>query len=147
MMKNKYVITLLGSIALSCLSALGQISDNQLWTWATFRLRINKEMRFDVEEQFRFDNDISRLNIAYTEGGILYELTKHISFKANFRYIYDPYSHNRYRYSGDFAYDLAIKNFPLDFKYRLRFQRIIEEHTRESESYFRNKFSADYNLT
>src|SRR4030042_6271708 len=104
-------------------------------------------MRFDIEEQMRFNNDISRLNIAYTEGGFLYELNKSISFKANFRYIYDPHSHNRYRYSGDFTYGWSKKGFPLDFKYRLRFQRIIEEHTRKSESYFRNKFSADYNLT
>ena len=147
MIKNKYFITLVGSILLISAAGFGQISDNQLWTGATLKFRINKKLRFDMEEQVRFNNDISRLNITFTEASILYDLTKRISIKGNFRYIYDPYSHNSYRYSGDLAYDWSKKRCPFSFKYRLRFQRHIEEHTRESESYFRNKFSADYNLS
>ena len=147
MIRNKYFLALLSGIVLICFSAKGQISDNQLWTGATLKFRINKKLRFDIEEQARFNNDISRLNITFTEGSILYKLTKSISIKGNFRYIYDPDSHNRYRYSGDFAYNWSKKGFPFDFKYRLRIQRLVEEHTRESDSYLRNKFGADYNLS
>ena len=147
MTKNKYFLTLLCGFVLICHSATGQISDNQLWTGATLKFRINKKLRFDIEEQARFNNDISRLNVTLTEGSILYELANRISIKGNFRYYYDPNSHNALRYSGDLSYDWSKKGFPFDFKYRLRFQRLIEEHTRESESYIRNKFSADYNLS
>ena len=144
---NKYFLAFLCGVVLICSSAAGQTSDNQLWSGATLKLRMNKKLRFDIEEQVRFNNDISRLNITFTEGSILYDLTKRISFKGNFRYIYDPNSHNALRYSGDLAYNWSKKRFPFDFKYRLRFQRLSEEHTHEIESYFRNKFSADYNLS
>ncbi len=147
MIRNKYFLVFLGVAVLTFSSASCQISDNQLWTGATLKFRMNKKLRFDIEEQMRFNNDISRLNVTLTEGSILYDLTKRISLKGTFRYVFDPYSHNFYRYSCDFAYDWSKKGFPFDFKYRLRFQRLIEEHTRESESYFRNKFSADYNLS
>jgi hypothetical protein len=147
MIKNKYILAFLGILMLSGIAATCQISDNQLWTRATLKFRVNKNLRFDVEEQARFNNDISRLKITLTEGSIVYDLTKKITVKGNFRYICDPYSHNSYRYSGDFSYDFSKKGFPLDFKYRLRLQRDIEEHTRESGSYFRNKFSVDYNLS
>ena len=147
MIKNKFLIAFLGIVILISSSAMGQISDDQLWTGAKLRLRMNKKLRFDIEEQVRFNNDISRLNVTFTEGSILYEITKRISIKGNFRYIYDPESHNALRYSGDLAYDWSKKGFPLDLKYRLRFQRRVEEHTRDIDSYFRNKFSADYNLS
>ncbi len=147
MIKYKYIIVFAGYLFLSGLNAVCQISDNQLWSGATLKLRVTKKLRFDFEEQVRFDNDISRLHATLTEGNILYNLTKRIRLKSTFRYFFDPYSHNYYRLSGDFSYDISIKNSPLDFKYRLRFQHVFEEHTRKSENYFRNKISADYNLS
>ncbi len=144
---NKYFLISLFGVLLIFSPAKGQISDNHLWTGATFKFRVNKKLRLDIEEQVRFNNDISRLNTLFTEGSILYDLTKSIRVKGNFRYYYDPGSHNSYRYSGDFSYDWSKKGFPIDLGYRFRFQRLIEEHTRESESYIRNKFSADYNLS
>ena len=147
MIKIKLSTALLGIAILICSSAMGQISDNHLWTGAKLRFRMNKKLRFDIEEQVRFNNDVSKLNITFTEGSILYEFTKRISIKGNFRYTYDPESHNALRYSADFAYDWSKKRFPFDFKYRIRFQRQVEEHTRESDNYLRNKFSADYNLS
>lgn len=146
-MKYKYIFVLAGCLFFNIVGAIGQIADNQLWSGATLKLGISKKLRFDIEEQVRFSNDISRLNITYTEGAILYDLTKKIRLKGGFRYICEPYSHNRQRFTGDFSYDLSIKDFPLDFEYRLRFQHVFEEHTRESEDYFRNKLSADYNLS
>lgn len=135
------------SLVLSCLYTFSQVSDNELWTSATFKLRVNKQLRFEIEEQTRFNNNISRLNTAFTEGGMRYRFNKNISAKALFRYSYRPYSHNRYRFSGDVAYDWSKKGFPVDFRYRLRLQRSIQEYTRNSESYWRNKFSLGYNLS
>ena len=146
-MKYKYIFVLAGCLLFNTASSIGQIADNQLWSRATLKLNVTKKLRFDLEEQLRYDKDISRLNVTLTEGSILYDLTKRIRLKSTFRYFFDPYSHNYYRLSGDFSYDLSIKNFPLDFDYRLRFQYVCEEHTRESENYFRNKISADYNLS
>lgn len=147
MINKKYFLALAGGLTLACLVSFGQESDNQLWTGATMKFRLNKKLRFDLEEQARFNNNISKLNITYTEGGMKYDLNNHISLKGNFRYTYDPYSHNTYRYTGDFDYDWSKKKFPLRLKYRIRFQRNIEAHTLEAASYFRNKFSAGYNLS
>ncbi|MBN2213274.1 MAG: DUF2490 domain-containing protein [Bacteroidales bacterium] len=145
--KYKYISVLAGCLIFNMMSIIGQIHDNQLWSGATLKISISRKLRFDIEEQVRYNKNISKLNVALTEGSIVYDLTKKTSFKSTFRYFFDPNSHNYYRISGDFSYDLPIKNFPLDFKYRLRFQRFTEEHTHESESYFRNKLSADYNLS
>ena len=147
MIKHRYIPVLTGFLLLCGVNAAGQIADNQLWSGATLKLGISKKLRFDIEEQVRFNNDISKLNITLTEGSILYDLTKKISLKGTFRYIFDPNSHNAQRITFDFYRDLSIKNFPLDFKYRLRFHREVEEHTRESACYLRNKISADYNLS
>ncbi len=147
MMNKQRILALIGGIAISCLFTLAQKSENNLWTSGVVKLKVNKQLRFDLEEQTRFDKDITRLHAVITEGGALYELNKHFSVKANFRYIYDQNAQNSYRYSGDFAYDWSKKKFPLNVKYRLRFQRTIEEHTHAAESYFRNKLTAGYNLT
>ena len=147
MMNKRRILALIVGVGISCLLTFAQESENNLWTSGVLNLKINKQLRFEFEEQTRFDNNITRLHAVITEGGLRYALNKHFDLKANFRYYYDPNSQNAYRYSGDFAYEWSKKKFPLKVKYRLRFQRTIEEHTRAAESYFRNKISADYNLT
>jgi hypothetical protein len=82
MIKNKYILAFLGILMLSGIAATCQISDNQLWTRATLKFRVNKNLRFDVEEQARFKNDISRLKITLTEGSIVYDLTKRSLLKV-----------------------------------------------------------------
>ncbi|MBN2613645.1 MAG: DUF2490 domain-containing protein [Bacteroidales bacterium] len=147
MISKRRIFSLAGLLFIACHFGFSQKKDKELWSGATFKLDINKDLRVDVEEQVRFNNNISRMNVLISEAGVLYDLNKHFSVKGSFRYSYDPESHNKYRYTADMIYEWSKKGFPLDFKYRLRFQQTFEEHTRESESYFRNKVSVDYNMT
>ncbi len=134
-------------IVLTCFRTFTQPADNLLWTGVTIKADLSKKFRVNVEEQARFDNNISHLNITLTEAGLRYELTKRIDLKAGFRYIFDPESHNSQRFSGDIRYTWSKKKFPIDIGLRSRYQHTVEEHTMESKSYIRNKINLDYNLS
>ncbi|MFO7657463.1 MAG: DUF2490 domain-containing protein [Bacteroidales bacterium] len=147
MMNKRRFFLLPGLIFITCFVGFSQVKDNELWSGATFKLDINKDLRVDVEEQARFNNNISQIKVLITEAGVLYDLNKRFRVKGSLRYSYLPGSHNKYRYTADLIYEWSKKGFPLALKYRFRFQQSFEEHTRESESYFRNRISMDYNMT
>ena len=145
-MRIRFLVFVLLSIFSGRIS-FTQKSDNQLWNSAVLKLDINKKIRLDIEEQVRFNNNISHLNTTISEIGLRYELTKKIELKTGFRYTYDPESHNSLRFSGDISYTWSKKKFPVDVKYRLRYQNTIEEYTKKTSGYIRNRIKVQYNLS
>lgn len=124
-----------------------KLPDAELWTGATWKLRLNKEFRVEFEEQIRFNNNISTLKMTITEFGLRYRLNKYFSFKGNYRYSARPNKNNRTRVSLNAYYNWRKKKFPLSMQYRFRFQNTNEANSGQKFSDVRNKVTLAYNLS
>lgn len=141
-------ITLSALFVIFLLSYSAQVTtDSELWTGGTYKLGITKKVRFEFEEQFRFNNSISSYKNNFTELRVRYKFNKHIAVKGNIRHVIRYNDFNRRRFSIDAFYNWDKKSFPLRFQYRLRLQDSKEFQTGKKTDYIRNKFSLEYNLT
>jgi len=138
---------MLGVLLSSSTQLLGQTTDTELWTGGTFKLKVNKSFRIEIEEQLRFNQEVSNFKYAFAEFGTRYKVNKHFSLKGNFRYVTRPNKNNKTRVSLDAYYRWNKKKFPLSFVYRARIQNTRENVTAKSAAYLRNKLSIGYNLS
>lgn len=124
----------------------------ELWTGATFRLRLNKSWAAEVEQQFRFDNNITSYGSSFTELGLRYKYNNHVGVKAGYRFT-DRSGNvripdNRQRFNADVFFNIGSSKTDFVLSYRIRYQRsrIGDEETKPRD-YLRNRLSMDYNLT
>jgi len=122
-------------------------TDFELWTGASFKLKLNKKFKVDIEQQARFNDTISALKKTFTELGLKYQMNKSIAFKVNYRFVIRPTKSNQNRISVDAYYHWDKKKFPLSFDYRLRFQDTENVNSGKNFTYLRNKLSVKYNLS
>lgn len=118
-------------------------ADFELWADCSYELQLNKRFSVNIDEQFRFNDTISSLKKSFTQISVEFKLNKYLSFAGNYRYTVVPLDLNRHRISLDANLKLARKNFPLSFKYRIRFQ---DEEYGKRQTYLRNKVQFEYNL-
>ena len=128
------------------------VSDLELWTSIGISKKINEHWTITLEEEFRFTNDISRLDMFFTDLGLKYKFNKHFSAGINYRFYQNKNKEEvfqtQHRLSADFKYKQKINRFTL--AYRLRFQNKDEDFfTTESGNNLynlRNRLSVDYNI-
>lgn len=121
--------------------------EHELWTAATFKLKLNKQWRAEVEQQARFDDDVTTFDKTFTELGLRYEPWEFFNIKAQYRYSFNNSEHNEQRLSIDLNFEYDIPDFPLDIEYRLRGQDEKVSYTGEKVTHVRNLFGLDYNLS
>ena len=123
-------------------------SDNQLWTGASVRLKLNKKFTITLREEIRLGDNMSSRNSTFTEIGVKYKLNKHFSFVPRFRLVNIPLKKNKKRFSFDAYYSWKKKKSPVSFKYRFRIQDTKKINSKkEANDYLRNKFTIGYNAT
>ncbi len=143
-----FFFAILLTILISNNSFSQTITDNQLWSGASAKLKLNKKFSISLAEQFRFKNNISTKKLSFTEMGIKYKLNKHFSFATKYRYVAIPIKKNKRRISFDVYYSWKKKNFPLSLKYRFRLQDTKKfNSTKQKADYLRNKLTLGYNAS
>lgn len=122
-------------------------TDIQLWIGANIKVKMNKKWSTALSPEIRFSDTLKTFNTAIAEVGVKYNLTKSIDFFGEYRYSYRPLRNDVNRLSLGAQYSWNKKGFPLAFSYRIKFQYGRNMNSGNSESYLRNKFSVDYNLS
>lgn len=124
-----------------------QLTDNELWTSASVRYKVNKKWRVDMEENLRFNFTNSSLRVAFTEVGGRYTINKRFNARLFYRYNGRPGRFNSHRLGFDFSASLRDKDFPLSAKYRFRFQNVVTEVTGANRTNLRHKIGIKHNLS
>lgn len=119
-----------------------------LWQWNTLSLekKLSKKFTVSLEQEIRFYQNVSRLNLLYTNFGINYKVTGNLKTSLVYRYLLkkqDDGSYSfRHRFYVDFTFKKKIKIISLG--YRARFQAQVRDVNSSDkgyipETYMRNK--------
>ena len=129
----------------------------ELWSGATFKWKLNKKLKLQIEEQVRVWENLGSIKGSFTEIGAEYELFKDFEIAGRYRFTIVPNSFaddaieksafNRSRFSLDLKYELDKKGFPLSLSYRQRIQDTRELYTDYKITYWRNRFSLEWEAT
>lgn len=138
-----------------CTISFTQVQDNQLWAGPVLRYDLNDRLRFYLEQQFRFKDNISKYDFTYTEFALRYTLLNYLDLKGIFRHSFIPGNepgsalkdYDRSRINLDASTGTEVFNSGLKVGYRLRYQHSWENTTRLSSNYLRNRIDLEYNLS
>jgi len=130
-------------------------SDFGLWTGLELNVPITKDIKFGLESQARFDNNVSRTKEAFISPYVKWDMKKYFRVGVNYRLSSVPYNStvlNRvfsHRYTLDLEFRNILDLFSNKNKIKLAMRlRATNEHEREklNKNYLRYKIKADYNL-
>jgi hypothetical protein len=115
--------------------------------------KITKEIRFEIEQGFRFSDMFSQTQSTYTDFGLAYRFSKEFKLAANYRFIQRGgmfnVLHLENRFSGEMRYKIKLND--LSIGSRLRYLTRFRDYNTSFDGhipqrYIRLKFDLDYNL-
>lgn len=131
-----------------------QTQDFGMWNTISVNKELTKKLTLGVDQEVRFRDNLSTLNLVYTNVGLTYKFTDYFKFSAVYRFI-DKHKDDlswgvRHRVYFDAAVKVKPGNF--NFSYRARYQ--VEWrgagyeaiHGNVPEIYFRNLFKLGYKV-
>lgn len=130
-----------------------QQSDAGMWNTFSIEKKINKRFSLGIDEELRFKENFTRLNLLYTNLGIIYRPNKEVKIALIYRLIEkyedDDYFSYRNRLMLDISYKYKIKS--LSLSYRSRIQSEVRnfyssDKGKIPEWFWRNKFEVKYNI-
>lgn len=127
-------------------------ADNGLWGTISFEKQFSKKFSFQVDEEVRLKDNISRLDLLYSNVGFSYSFLK--GFKSGIYYrLTEKYTNdNDYKFKHRFMFDLSYKYriSSISFSYRSRVQTSIKDLNSYCSTkhawYWRNKFEVKYSF-
>lgn len=148
MMIKKHLLSLFFLIpALSFSQSGGQ------WISLGLEGKITKQIRFELEEGFRFSDMFSQTQSTYSDIGLAYRFSKEFKMAVNYRFTQRGgmfnVLHLDNRFSGEARYKIKMND--LTFGSRLRYLTRFRDYNtsldgRIPQRYIRLKFDLDYNL-
>lgn len=152
-MKKKLVYTTLFAAICLFVNSYGQRNDAGLWLSLELEKSLTKKTSLEFKHTERIAHNITRWDLAYSDIGLGFRLSKHIAVSANYRFI-NKYNQdyrigNRHRFYGELILKKKLK--PLVFVWRQRFQNQLEdvftsEEGRTPQYYTRSKLAIKYDL-
>jgi hypothetical protein len=132
-----------------------QVKDIQLWAGPIVKYNINKKFRLDFEQQFRFNQNISKYDFTFSEFSVRYSVLNYLDLKAVYRHTFSPSGqtetaiteNDKSRVCFDASTGTEIFNTGIKAGYRLRYQDSWENTTKTASHYLRNRFDLSYNLS
>ncbi len=131
-----------------------QTQDFGMWNTISVNKEITNKLVLGLDQEIRFRDNLSTLNLVYTNVGLTYKFTDNFKFSAVYRFIdkhKDDFSWGvRHRIYFDAAVKVKPGNF--NFSYRARYQMEWRGAGYEQyqgsvpEIYFRNLFKVGYKL-
>jgi Protein of unknown function (DUF2490) len=155
MMLRKHLRFLIFAILIITGSQLSaQHSDLGNWNTLSFNKDINKKLTLNLDQELRFRNNLTRLNLLYTNVGVTYKINKSVRIAGVYRFIAKYKDDDLWGYRHRLYADLILKHRPgrFAFVYRSRMQwewrgaGYSSEYGRVPEIYWRNLFKASYKL-
>lgn len=138
---RRKILVLLSSLL--SLVALAQ-SDLGMWNGIAFEKELSKKFEFQMEEEIRFADNITRINSLLTELGLTYKANKYYRLGLSYRFTHRPENGtigNRITLSNEARYKLQ----DFTFTYRLNVQQDFS--TKEPVEYkIRNRLGIDYKI-
>jgi len=126
--------------------------DAWLWNTLSINKQLSRKWSLGVDEELRLFDNMSRVNLFFTNVGASYKLNKVFKFSLVYRFINKnqdgEYYSQRHRLYIDIAYKKKVlRNLAL--AYRLRFQGQVRDYYssdngKDVESYMRHKFDVLY---
>ena len=133
--------------------AWAQPADFGTWFCVAAKKKINKQFSLSLTEQFRFDENSTRLNVLYSDLGLSCKLNNYIKVTTAYRNIYKSVEYQvfsyRHRIYGDFDFRYSISKLELKFRTRVEReikQTILSEKDLLPENLNRNKLTASYRI-
>jgi hypothetical protein len=110
--------------------ASSQDDDFGIWYGISTEYSPVKKLEIDLKTQLRTDDNASKINEGYLEGGLGYKINKHFSLAATYRvskvFEKDSEYHFRHKLYADVKADEDLGNF--NFSLRFRFQRQVKTY-------------------
>lgn len=123
------------------------VSDLELWSGLAVRYDLTKKLRVQLEEQFRFYENIGARKESLTELELKYELFEFLDVSGKYRYTDNADGRDERRFSMDLDTEYDIPKIPIDVTYRIRFQDDKVSYTDQKSVFLRNRLGLDYNMT
>jgi hypothetical protein len=150
--KSRFIYIVLFLVCLNSVS--GQvINDAGLWTTFNVEKKLNKKVSFFLTEEFRMRENITRLNLFYTDLGFSYKPKDFVKLSLSYRniekYNWDNTFSFRHRITFDIVLKTKLEKIGLSYRHRLQTEyRDIKTSANGMmpEWFSRSKFEAKYDL-
>src|SRR5690554_5505913 len=148
-------IVILAAILFGASFTSAQVSDDfGVWISGAYDQDITKDVTFKIKQEFRFDENVSRLKKSYTTARVGFEYIDWVRFQLNYRFILNQKSNgtfgHRHRLMADVVFRPINRRFSLSN--RVRFQSEVRT-VNYSERYgfapatkIRNTIRASYQI-
>jgi hypothetical protein len=150
---KKLLITLI----ISGVYALGyaQSKDVRLWIGPVVKYNINERFRVEFEQEFRFNENISKYDYTFSEFALRYKVFNYLDMKTIYRHSFIPEGqtgslleeYDKSRISFNASTGTEIFETGIKVGYRLMYQHSWENTTKIVTNYLRNRFEIEYNLS
>lgn len=139
-------------VVLWCHGASASSFDLGMWNTLNLSYKINKHFSFYISEELRIKENVSRLNLLYTEIGITYRPKKWLRITPFYRHIDKYMADGYFSFRNRLALDILLRKKLYKkwlFSYRQRWQTefrdfLTSEYGVIPEFYLRNKFELKY---
>lgn len=139
-------------IIIAFIQVNAQVNDACLWSSLNIEKKITPVLSANLNQEFRFNENVSELGVFFTDIGLNYKINKFIRVSGNVRFINnkqldDSYC-KRYRYYFDLSFRQKYK--PVVISFRTRFQSQYKINTEDNATnpiyYNRNKLTIKFDL-
>ncbi len=107
-----------------CCSSFAQVKDAGLWTSFSIEKKISQAASLAINEEFRFNENVSEVGTFFTDIGVTYKLNNDLRVSGSYRFInkkrLDDSFSKRHRYYFDLSYKRKINKTTSAI--RVRFQ-------------------------
>lgn len=128
--------------------------DAGMWNTLSIEKKLNKKFSLGIDEELRLKENFCRLNLLYTNLGIIYKYNKEIKIALIYRLIEKYDDNDMFSYRNRLMLDISYKRKitkSLSLSYRSRFQGEVRDYYSSEkgkvpEYFWRNKFEAKYSI-
>lgn len=119
----------------STIQPRAQVNDACLWTSLNIEKKFTPLLSANLNQEFRFNENLSELGAFYTDIGLNYKINKSIRISGNTRFIYNHRLDDSYSKRGRYYFDLSFrqKYKPVIISFRTRFQSQYKLYAEDDE--------------
>ena len=115
---------------------------NESWTSIGFERKLTSLLKLELKQELKLEDQASTFKQTLSEISFSYQVFDGLRIQIPYRYsTYEDKIKQRLSFGGSYRYSFK----PMSLKYRIRFQRTIEEGE-IPEDLIRNKFTIEYKL-